>query len=227
MNKILLVEDDRKLSDLMKEYLTQHGYLVNQEYSGDKAVYRILHEDYSLVILDVNLPELNGLQICKLVRKSFQGSILILTAREGDEDHITGLEWGADDYINKPIQPNVLLARIKAISRRQSSLLPNQLIFGNLEINLEKRDVIFKNKLVELKPSEFDLLALLAINAGHSLTRNNIMNALRGIDHDGIDRSIDLRISYLRSKLGDNMENPFKIKTVRGKGYVFQPDVWK
>ena len=229
MNRILLVEDNLKLSALIAEYLTAHGYTVKCEYRGDKAVYRILHEEYFLVILDINLPELDGLQICKLVRKNFSGFIMMLTAQVSDDDQIQGLDFGADDYVTKPINPPVLLARIEALTRRAKPNLPSlrKLSFGKLQIDLDKREVILNNNSIELKPSEFDLLALLAINAGTSLTRNNIMYALRGIDYDGVDRVIDLRISYLRTKLGDNLKSPYRIKTIRSKGYAFQPDAWE
>lgn len=227
-NKILLVEDDKKLSQLIVEYLTQHGFSVAHETQGDKAIYRILHENYFLVILDINLPKLSGLQICKIVRMDYQGIIMMLTARTADEDHITGLEYGADDYITKPIQPNVLLARIKKLSqRKQNSTITSQLLFGKLIIDQEKREVTLNNKKVDLPLSEFNLLLLLATHAGTTLTRDNIMQSLRGIDYDGVDRTIDLRISYLRNKLGDNPTNPYRIKTIRGKGYVFLPDAWE
>jgi DNA-binding response OmpR family regulator len=228
MNRILVVEDDKKLRNLISEYLTNHGFSVQSEARGDKAVYLILHEPFSLVILDINLPELDGLSICKLIRKDYAGFILMLTARESDDDHVQGLEFGADDYVNKPIQPKVLLARINALLRRgkpkKSSM--NKIVYGKLTIDLEKREVIFNNVFIDLKPREYDLLALLAINAGTSLTRDNITHALRGIDYDGTDRTIDLRISYLRNKLGDNIQSPYRIKTIRGKGYVLQPDAW-
>ena len=228
MKSILLVEDNLKLSSLIAEYLTSQGYQVKCEYRGDKTVYRILHEDYFLVILDINLPELDGLQICKIVRNQFNGFILMLTAREGDEDHIQGLQFGADDYVTKPINPPVLLARINALTRRAKPNLftLSHLDFGKLHINLDKREVVLEGALIEFKPSEFDLLALLAINAGTCLSRNNIMYALRGIEYDGVDRLIDLRISYLRTKLRDNPKAPFKIMTIRNKGYVLQPDAW-
>jgi DNA-binding response OmpR family regulator len=229
MNRILLVEDNKKLSALIAEYLTQHGFSVACEPRGDKAVYRILNENYFLVIIDINLPGLNGLQICRLVRKNFSGMIIMLTASESDDDHITGLAFGADDFIKKPIQPHVLLARIQAFSKRATAHRTSEtiLVFDTLLIDLEKRIVKLKNKIIDLKPTEFDLLALLATHAGTSLTRDNIMQALRGIDYDGVDRTIDLRISYLRSKLEDNVNTPFRIKTIRGKGYAFQPDAWK
>lgn len=228
MNKILLVEDDKKLSALITEYLTKQGYQIEYETRGDKAVYRILHETYFLVILDLNLPVLSGLQVCKLVRRNFNGFILILTAREADEDQITGFEFGADDYVNKPLHPRILLARIKALTRREKARITinSKLEFGQLKIDLESRMVNLKNKNVNLTPAEYNLLVLLASNAGTSLTRDTIMRALRGIDYDGIDRTIDLRIAHLRKKLKDNINMPYKIKTVRNQGYVFLPNAW-
>jgi len=227
-NRILLVEDDIKLSQLIAEYLPLHGYAVNCESQGDKAVYRILHENYFLVILDINLPGLSGLQICKLIRKDFSGLILMLTASENEDNQIIGLEIGADDYVQKPIHPKVLLARIQALARRinQPTLPVKQLQFGELSIDLVKRLVILQNEIIDLSEKEFDLLALLATNAGICLSRDNIMQALRGINHDGLNRIIDLRISYLRHKLKDNANVPYRIMTLRGKGYVFQPDAW-
>lgn len=228
MKHILLVEDDKKLATLVIEYLNKQGLKAEWEHRGDKAIYRILHEKYDLVILDINLPFLDGLQICRLIRRDFLGFIMMLTARESDEDQITGLEFGADDYIKKPIQPKVLLSRINALFRRAEPHRATQkiLMFDDLTIDLEKREVSLNNKIIDLKPGEFDLLFLLASNPGVCFSRNNIMCALRGIDYDGTDRTIDLRISYLRTKLDDDMDNPYRIKTVRGKGYVFQPNSW-
>lgn len=228
MTKILLAEDDPKLAKLIAEYLANHGFTITIESRGDQAIYRILNENYQLVILDINLPVIDGLQICKIVRKNFYGFIVMLTASSADEDQITGFEHGVDDYINKPINPEVLLSRINATLRRdlKNSQQLKKLTFGKLHIKLESRIVSLDNKLIDLTPKEFDLLVLLAVNAGTSLSRNNIMHATRGIDYDGIDRSIDLRISHLRSKLNDDIENPFRIITVRSKGYSFQPDEW-
>lgn len=226
--KILLVEDDLKLSKLIAAYLSQYQFSVEWEKQGDHAVYRILHEHYDLVILDINLPEMNGLQVCKMVRNDYAGFILMLTAREADEDQITGLEYGADDFVKKPIQPPVLLARIQALLRRKEPhrMKSNEISYGKLKIDLQQRLVLLDGHKIDLKPKEYDLLVLLATHAGTSLTRDNIMHALRGIDYDGIDRTIDLRISYLRQKLGDNPDHPFRIQTIRNKGYVFQPDAW-
>ncbi|CAN5250193.1 response regulator transcription factor BfmR [soil metagenome] len=226
MYKILVVEDNKKLCQLICDYLIKQGFIVCAEARGDKAVYRILHENYDLIVLDINLPGLDGLQICKLIRKDYAGIILMLTAREADEDQITGLELGADDYVNKPINPNVLLARIQLLLRRKNttSAMIKQLKYGKLLINLESRTVIFNDKVIDMTSMEFELFSLLAINAGTVLNRDIIMKSLRGIDYDGVDRSIDLRISYLRNKFPGNA---VRIKTLRGKGYVFQIDAWE
>ena len=224
---ILLVEDDKKLGELIKNFLEKQGFKVSLEKRGDKAIHRILNESPDLVILDLMLPGLDGLQICKTVRASFSGFILMLTAREDADDHVTGLEYGADDYLNKPIEPKILLAHIqKLLNRSLQNIATKQLEFDQLNINLQKHTVTLNEKNIELKPKEFELLVLLAENAGHILNRNNIMRSLRGIDYDGFDRSIDLRISYLRKKLNDNIENPYRIITVHGKGYLFVPDAW-
>ncbi len=225
---ILLVEDDKKLGELIKNFLEKQGFNVNIERRGDKAVYRIVNESPELIILDIMLPGLDGLQICKTVRASFPGFILMLTARENPDDHVMGLEYGADDYLNKPIEPKVLLARIQKLLKRDvRNTTTQQLTFGFLNIDLQTHVVKLAEKTIELKPKEFELLALLAKNAGHILNRNNITRSLRGIDHDGFDRSIDLRISYLRKKLNDNIEKPYRIITVHGKGYLFVPDAWE
>lgn len=227
-NNILLVEDDKKLGELIENFLEKQGFKVNIERRGDKAVYRILNESPEIIILDIMLPGLDGLQICKTVRANFPGFILILTARENSDDHIMGLEYGADDYLNKPIEPKVLLARVqKLLKSNERNASTQKLKFGLLNIDLQTHSVKLGELTIELKPKEFDLLALLATNAGHILNRNNITRSLRGIDYDGFDRSIDLRISYLRKKLNDNIEKPYRIITVHGKGYLFVPEAWE
>ncbi len=221
MTKILIVEDNQKLADYIRAYLQDLGYTVAHETRGDKAVYRIVKDQPDLVILDVLLPGLSGMQVCQSVRTQYSGMILMLTALGEDEEQISGLSSGADDYVVKPIDPKVLAARVDALCRRQRTAIPpQQLIFGNLRIELVKRTVTLAGKSIELKPTEFELLAFLAQNADKVVNRENIMQALRGMPYDGIDRTIDLRISYLRKKLGDNITEPFRIKTVRAKGYV-------
>ena len=228
--RVLLVEDDARLAVLAQEYLTQHGFAVTIEARGDRAAARILDERPDLVVLDLMLPGCDGFEICRTVRTRFSGPILILTARGEDIDHVMGLEIGADDYVTKPVQPRVLLARIRALLRRgasqQVSSDVRDLTFGKLSIRASAREVVFNGNLIELTSNEFEILWLLARHAGEVLGRDAILTALRRIDYDGLDRSVDLRISRLRKKLHDDPAQPIRIKTIRGKGYLFVADAW-
>ncbi|WP_304641534.1 response regulator [Pseudomonas sp.] len=223
---ILLVEDDRKLADLIAEFLRGQGLQVEVEHDGGRAVERILREVPALVVLDIMLPGEDGLSICKRLRAAgFSRPILMLTARSEDEDHILGLELGADDYVNKPVRPQVLLARIRALLRRRGEAegrnLGARLQFGPLVIDHTRREAWLDGALIDLTGAEFDLLWLLASNAGRVLSREETFVALRGIEYDGQDRSVDVRISRIRPKIGDCPEQPRIIKTVRSKGYLF------
>jgi len=227
MTKILLVEDDERLAKLIQSFLVELGYSVNCESRGDKAVFRIIREQPDIVILDIMLPGLDGIQVCKSIRASYSGIVVMLTAMDDDETQISGLNIGADDYINKPIEPRVLAARLKALIRRDKKTKKiTELNFGKLKINLITRVVTLNDQQISLKPKEYELLVFLANNADKVVNRDNIMLALRGTHHDGVDRTIDLRVSYLRKKLQDNIENPQRIKTVRNFGYIFISSSW-
>lgn len=239
--RILLVEDDTRLSALIQEYLQQHTMSVSIEHRGDIACKRIVSENPDLVVLDLMLPGLDGLEICKAVRPSYCGPILMLTARDEDIDQVVGLEIGADDYVTKPVQPRVLLARIRALLRRFPQHPPNNtspgnasnysgkqdIIFGQFRISTTVREAWLDNVALELTTNEFELLWLLASRAGEILTRDMILDRLRGIGYDGQDRSVDIRISRLRKKLGDDTTRPFRIKTIRGQGYLFVKEAWE
>lgn len=229
MNKsILLVEDNAKLSNFLKKILIKAGYQVSLESQGDKAVYRIIREQPDLVILDIMLPGMNGQQICQSVRHNYSGNILMLTALESEKTEVASLHLGADSYLTKPIADEVLLAHVSALFRRQSRIDAIKSIkLDALEINLAAKEAYLSGEKINLPPSEFDLLALLAINHDITLSRDNIMLALRGHDYDGIDRTIDLRISRLRKLLKDDENEPKRIKTVHGKGYVLVSKAWK
>lgn len=229
--RILLIEDDERLARLTAEYLEKNGFAVGIEGRGDRAEARIREESPDLVILDIMLPGKDGFEICRDVRAHYRGVILMLTARDEDLDQILGLEMGADDYIAKPVPPRLLLARIKALLRR----LPGdpgdagsseQLAFGQFRISQTTRTATLGNQTIDLTTAEFDLLWLLALHAGNVLSRDDLLQQLRGIGFDGLDRSIDARISRLRRKLHDDPENPTRIKTVRGKGYLFSKHDW-
>ena len=235
--RILLIEDDERLANLTAEYLRKNDFEVAIEIRGDTAEARILKEDPELVILDVMLPGKDGFEVCRSVRAQYKGVILMLTARDEDLDQILGLELGADDYIAKPVQPRLLLARIKALLRRApgtassgenaASGESDELAFGNFRISQATRSTHLGNESIDLTTAEFDLLWLLACHAGNILSRDDLLQQLRGIGFDGLDRSIDARISRLRRKLGDDPENPTRIKTVRGKGYLFSKHDWQ
>jgi DNA-binding response OmpR family regulator len=222
--RLLLVEDDARLAALVREYLMQHDFEVMVEARGDRAVAVILETRPSLVILDLMLPAMNGLDVCRAVRPHYAGPILMLTARDEDIDQILGLEIGADDYLVKPAEPRVLLARVRALLRRNAAAL--SLVFGRLHIDRRARRVTLRDAPVSLGTVEFDLLWLLATHAGEPLTRKAILAELRNLSYDGTDRSIDIGVSRLRRKLGDDADPPARIKTLRGQGYQFVPDAW-
>ncbi len=225
---ILIVEDDQRLAELTREYLQGNGLNVSIEMDGALAAARILQEQPDLVILDLMLPGEDGLSICRKVRGQYDGPILMLTARTDDMDQVLGLEMGADDYVCKRGRPRVLLARIRALLRRHEGSNEAQapgerrrLQFGQLVIDSAMREAWLGEQSIELTSAEFDLLWLLTSNAGRILSREEIFNALRGIEYDGQDRSIDVRISRIRPKIGDDPMHPRLIKTVRSKGYLF------
>ncbi|MGH8434066.1 MAG: response regulator [Pseudomonas sp.] len=225
--QILIVEDDQRLAELTREYLESNGLKVAIESNGAQAAARILKEQPDLVVLDLMLPGEDGLSICRKVRGRYQGPILMLTARTDDMDQVLGLEMGADDYVCKPVRPRVLLARIRALLRRSEGTevlaaeSQRRLEFGVLVIDSAMREAWLREQSIELTSAEFDLLWLLASNAGRILSREEIFTALRGIEYDGLDRSIDVRISRIRPKIGDDPMHPRLIKTVRSKGYLF------
>jgi two-component system OmpR family response regulator len=230
--RILLIEDDVQLASLVSEYLREHEFQVNVEHRGDSGAERILRDAPDLVVLDVLLPGLNGMAVCRQVRAQYSGPILMLTARDDNVDEIIGLELGADDYVKKPVEPRLLLARIRALLRRtgQNSVTnaaePKCISFGSFSIDQTARRVTLGGESIELTTGEFDLLWLLASAAGTVLSRDMVLASLRGIDYDGLDRSIDIGISRLRAKLQDTTTPPMRIKTVRGKGYLFVADAW-
>lgn len=230
--RILIVEDDERLAELTREYLESNGLAVSVETHGSPAAERIRNEQPDLVVLDLMLPGEDGLSICRRVRPFYSGPIIMLTARTDDLDQVLGLEMGADDYISKPVKPRVLLARIRAMLRRVTENAqknadaangeePSRLQFNDLVVDRSMREAWLSEESIDLTSAEFDLLWLLASNAGRVLSREEIFTALRGIEYDGQDRSIDVRVSRIRPKIGDDPVHPRRIKTVRSKGYLF------
>lgn len=228
---ILLVEDDRRLADLTAEYFRQNGLTVAIESRGDRALARFKEEQPRLILLDLMLPGTDGLSICRELRETFDGPILIFTARDSDIDQVIGLEAGADDYVAKPIDPMVLLARTRALLRRvekgaAKAKAAGEIVLGGLRISQSAQEVWLDGRKIQLTTQEFELLCVLARQAGKIMSREEIFRRLRGIEYDGMDRSIDGRISKLRRKLADSAEAPTRIKTVWGKGYLLVPDAW-
>lgn len=230
VKKILLVEDDRQLSDLITEFLLNEGFHVKQEFRGDTAIKRVDLFSPDLIILDLMLPGKDGFSVCKELRPNYSGPILMLTAKSTDFDQVLGLEIGADDYVVKPVEPRVLSARINALLRRGRLPLGGkeaaEVQCGQLHINRGSRQVTLAGENIDLTSQEFDLLWLLSSRAGEVQNREYIYKAVVGREYDGLDRSVDVRISRLRKKLNDSNDTPFRIKTIWGQGYLFVPDAW-
>ncbi len=229
MSKILLVEDDQRLAGLVQSFLLQHGFEVRLENNGLAVEAACREFQPHLIVLDLMLPGMDGFAVCRTIRPWYKNPILMLTAKEGDIDQVLGLELGADDYVIKPVEPRVLLARIHALLRRSQPTTgqeKTELEFGQLKLSQSAREAYFAGQLVELTSYEFDLLWMLAKNAGQTVRREAIHKQIIGREYDGLDRTVDVRVSHLRRKLGDNADTPFRIKTVWGKGYLFVADAW-
>lgn len=229
-HSILLAEDDLRLAQLVKDYLeSSEEYKVTIESNGGKVQRSVEDVCPELIILDVMLPNKDGLTICRELRPAFKGPILILTARDDNADQILGLECGADDYVVKPVEPRVLLARIRALLRRfdlEQKQDLEHINLGTLFIDSHSRSVTLEDHPVHLSSHEFDLLFTLARQPGQVMSREFLFNAIYSRPYDGLDRTIDVRISQLRKKLGDHADTPYRIKTVWGRGYILVEDAW-
>ncbi|HJU49243.1 MAG TPA: two-component system response regulator RstA, partial [Pseudogulbenkiania sp.] len=220
--------------ELIRDFLSRHDMEVQIEPRGDTALAAIAAAQPDLVLLDIMLPGKDGLTLCRELRPNFAGPIVMLTSLDSDMQQILGLELGANDYILKTTPPAVLAARLRAQLRQHrpataaaetpAALTRKQ--FGQLSIDPISREVALGGEHVALSTADFDLLWLLASHAGEILDREVLFKEMRGMEYDGLDRSIDVAISRLRKKLGDNPSEPFRIKTVRNKGYLFAPAGW-
>jgi two-component system response regulator RstA len=209
---------------------------VTVETRGDRAEATILEADPDLVLLDIMLPGKDGMTLCRDLRKHWQGPIVLLTSLDSDMNHILALEMGANDYILKTTPPAVLLARLRLHLRQAQGVQPEVtpavqssqrvLRFGSLTIDSLNRQVTLFDENITLSTADFDLLWELAAHAGQILNRDALLKTLRGVSYDGMDRSIDVAISRLRKKLYDSATEPFRIKTIRNKGYLFAPQAW-
>lgn len=239
MNKIVYVEDDPDVGALIAAYLGKHDMDVIVEPRGDNAEATIAREKPDLVLLDIMLPGKDGMTLCRDLRGQWQGPIVLLTSLDSDMNHILSLEMGASDYILKTTPPAVLLARLRLHLRQnpssnnnlpstQSTLTPHKALrFGALSIDPVNRQVLLSGENIALSTADFDLLWEMATHAGQIMDRDALLKNLRGVSYDGMDRSVDVAISRLRKKLLDSATEPYRIKTVRNKGYLFAPHAWE
>lgn len=223
----MVVEDDESLARWIADYLSNHGYLVTVATQGDEALSLIEQDAPDLVVLDLNLPVLDGLEVCRRAREFFDKPILMLTARDDDADEILGLNSGADDYLGKPVTPRILLARVRALLRRGQPKDTSSIVtIGSLSLDPDSRTVRLDDEIIAVSTHEFDVLMLLANHVGRPLSREALISEVRGIEYDGFDRSVDVCISRLRRKLGDDAQTPRRIKTLRGTGYLLAADAF-
>jgi DNA-binding response OmpR family regulator len=219
--RILLIEDDSRLAAMVSEYLGGAGYRVSAAASGGAGMRLLEREPYDALVLDLSLPDIDGLEVCRRLREKHDIPVLMLTARGDATDRIVGLELGADDYLPKPFEPRELLARLRAILRRTKSGARSILRFGKLEIDRDARVVRLDGSEKSVTAYQFALLVALAGNAGRVLSREALMDLLKGEALEAFDRSIDVHVSRLRAAIEDDPRKPRRIITVRGAGYVF------
>jgi two-component system alkaline phosphatase synthesis response regulator PhoP len=224
---ILVVDDEPKIVKLARDYLENAGYGVLATGDGRTALAIARSEKPDLVVLDLNLPGMDGLDVCRQLRRESDVPIIMLTARIEETDRLIGLEIGADDYITKPFSPRELVARVRAVLRRSSGDFetPGVIRAGGLEVDLDGRRIILDGQLVHLTRIEFDLLVLFAQHPGYAFSRERLLERLHGHSHDGFDRSIDAHIKNLRRKIEPDPANPTYIQTVYGIGYRFRDEI--
>ncbi len=226
-DSVLMIEDDENLSTMLCEYLSQYGFELIACPSAAEGLAKLDERRFAALLLDVMLPDLDGFEVCKRVRANsahWDLPILMLTARGDETDRIVGLELGADDYLPKPFNPRELLARLRAILRRRAATgaeVPSSLRFGALEIDRAARIVRLSGEELEITSHQFALLLALAENAGRVLSRDQLMEKVRGENLEAFDRSIDVHISRIRAAIEEDPKHPRRIITVRGAGYVF------
>ncbi|BDY13337.1 response regulator transcription factor [Hydrogenimonas cancrithermarum] len=221
MINILMIEDDIDISSLLAKFLAQYGMNVQCVETPKAALNALQLDQYDLIILDLTLPQMDGLELCKLIRKDYDIPIIISSARSDLTDKIIGLEYGADDYLPKPYEPRELVARIQTVLRRYRPTLRNE--GSDFELNEGKMQIRFKGELLDLTTAEYEILRLLLLNAGTVLSRDYLANNAESISWESSERTIDVIISRVRNKIGDNPKQPRYIHSIRGAGYKFTP----
>jgi len=222
--KILVVDDESKIVKLVRAYLEQAGYSVVVAEDGQTALIQARREKPDLVVLDLGLPGMDGLDVTRTLRRERDTPIIMLTARVEDTDRIIGLELGADDYVTKPFNPRELVARVRAVLRRTSGATPAPEILraGEIVLDVNGHQASLAGKPLDLTPTEFDLLLVLMQNLGRAFTRLDLLDRIQGDAYEGYERTIDAHIKNLRAKLGDDPRHPRYIQTVYGVGYKFE-----
>jgi DNA-binding response OmpR family regulator len=221
-DRILLIEDDKRLAEMVKNYLGEFGFSVTSAHSGSAGISLYRRESFDALILDLMLPDMDGLEVCRQLRADAQARILMLTARGDAMDRVIGLEMGADDYLAKPFEPRELLARLRSILRRAKGEQTSQVLrFGRLEIDVAARQVRLEGEACNLTSHQFALLLALAQHAGRVMSREALMDLLKNERLEAFDRSIDVHISRIRAAIEDDPKKPRRVITVRGAGYVF------
>ncbi len=227
---ILIVDDNPDIRNILDLLLKSKGYATLQADSGQAALDVVAKQPPGLILLDIVMPDMDGYQVARQLRDSPATKripIIMISGRNEDIDEVLGLELGADDYIRKPFEPMLVLARVKAVLRRSTEPAPDRITFGIFSIDRNERSVHLGVQELDMTGAEFELLWLLASHAGQVLSREDILRATRGVEYDGLDRSIDMRISRLRKLLHDDPDNPKYIKSVRGQGYLLSVRAWE
>ncbi|MEK6154124.1 response regulator transcription factor [Flavobacteriaceae bacterium 3-367] len=230
MKQILIIEDDPEIVKLLEIHLTDLIYHTTSAMDGEKGLQMALENDYDLILLDLTLPIMDGVEVCKKLRLKKNTPIIMLTAKSEEIDRVLGLEIGADDYITKPFSIRELLARIKAVMRRvdvktDTETNSQSLSFENLHVDVEKRKVLLNQKRIELSPKEFELLVLMASNPGRNYSRTELLNMIWGYNFEGYEHTVNSHINRLRAKIESDMANPTYILTTWGVGYKFNEDI--
>jgi two-component system alkaline phosphatase synthesis response regulator PhoP len=224
MSRILVVDDDPAIVKLVRAYLEQAGYQVLVAYDGNKALHIARHDKPDLVVLDLMLPEMDGWDVCRALRKESEVPVIMLTARVEESDKLVGLELGADDYVTKPFSPRELVARVRTVLRRAQGMppRPERMSAGDIVIDLARHSVEVGGEPRDLTPTEFDLLATLMEDPGRAFTRLQLLESAQGYAYEGYERTIDVHIKNLRQKIEEDSGSPRYIKTVYGIGYKFE-----
>ncbi len=220
---VLVVDDDEDLVELLKKYLEKDGYEVLTAYDGSAALNLFRLRDVDLIVLDLMLPKVDGLNVCRSIRSESQVPIIMLTAKTEEEDRIKGLDLGADDYVTKPFSPGELLARVRAVLRRTEDEEQTEVSHGDLSLNFETHQVLLDNEPIDLTPTEFKIFKTMVKQPRRVFSRPDLIHSALGYGYEGFERTIDVHIKNIRKKLEPDPDDPTYIHTVHGVGYKFEP----